>query len=175
MFLEVFSQRTWVSDQGWALDASNHGRGRASIITILTRETFAVRSRKTIVLVATLIVVVVGAVLVLYFGGGIGQKFTVSGLTVTNYPSLGYGTIDFTLSNKNNIPITSLEVSANTVDAIPLGFAVSSSNPISPGQSGSLSYNVVGGVVQGQSYTIRIAVGFGDGTFANYSATVVAG
>jgi hypothetical protein len=136
-------------------------------------------TRRRVVVASTLVVVVVAVAIGLWLwlgAGGGGGTFSVSYLEVTSHPSLGYSEVDFTVSNRNTVPMVSLEVDVNNESTAPLTVGPTASYPIPPGQTVTgLSYSPIVRIVQGQTYTVVITAGFGDGTNASFSWTVVAG
>ena len=131
---------------------------------------------RLIVLEMVLVVIVLAVSTLAYFGTGSGtasgQKFQVDDLQV--FPGTSAGFVVFTLSNHSNLPIVSVSVGVSQVMALQQSPVVSSIYPISPGEGLALHYEVLEGVMAGQSYYITIAVQFGDGSVASYSATVLA-
>jgi hypothetical protein len=124
--------------------------------------------------VVAVILLGAGAVL-LFSGGGGGQKIKVESLKLTTDTSFIHGAIyiDFTLSNQNGLPITSVVVTFDQASTRPYSTTnVSASNPIPAGQSSSLRYVLTGFVTQGQNYNVTIGVTFSDNSTASYSAMV---
>ncbi len=108
-----------------------------------------------------------------------GWRFSVSDLQVANGTLYGLqgtnvGVVSFRLTNRNSVPVSGVSVTVNQANTLilPGDPVVSSSNPISMGQSRLVRFTMLGGEISGQSYFVSIRVDFGDGTNATFSATV---
>ena len=118
-------------------------------------------------------IIVIAAAALLHFGAGVGQKFQVSDLQMRRTDLFLLGFVSFTLSNQNDVPISSVYVTVNKTNPVysPSNLKISSNDPISPGQSRALQFMYMD-ETRGQSYYITITVDFGDGSSGSYSATV---
>jgi hypothetical protein len=132
-----------------------------------------VSARKMALVAAAAVILSIAAVAVLFSGGG--QKVKVASLKLTPDTSFIHGVIyiDFTLSNLNSMPITSVVVTFDQASTKPYSTTnVSAASPIPAGSSSSLRYVLSGFVTQGQSYNVTIGVTFSDNSSASYSSAV---
>jgi len=148
------------------------GSEHTCVLVAADDRVLSMNSRTTTAILAVVIIVVTAAAL-LYFGAGVGQKFQVSDLQMRSTDLNLLGSVSFTLSNQNDVPISSVYVMVNRTNPAysPSDLKVSSSDPISPGQSRVLQF-LYPDETRGQSYHITITVDFGDGSSGSYSATV---
>lgn len=145
------------------------------------------RSRTAAAVLAGIVIGAAAVGALLYLGAFTGsltgtftsQKFHVSDLHITTITTevgsvtLSSASVTFTLSNRNNVPISSVGVSVNQGYTLEGGLMISSGNPISPGQSKYLQFGITQGYTPGQSYYVNITIGFGDGSMASYGATII--
>jgi hypothetical protein len=133
------------------------------------------KTRTMALVAAAAIILAVAAFALLYSGGGNSQRIKVDSLKLTADTSFIHGAIyiNFTLSNQNSLPVTSVVVTFDQASTSLYSTTnVSVASPIPAGGSSTLRYVLTGFVTQGRAYNVTVGVTFSDNSSASYSSMV---